>query len=93
MNYLYLFIEMGFFTSLIINALLFIPQILRLYKTKNSSSVSTMTFLGFNIIQIFVICHAIIAHDTFLLIGTALSLVTCGIVTGLSILYKMKPSK
>lgn len=44
--------EIGFAVSLLANAVLFIPQIVKLMKIKNSEGVSTITFLGFNVIQI-----------------------------------------
>ncbi|HAU0134657.1 TPA: hypothetical protein JBF03_10805, partial [Legionella pneumophila] len=46
-------IQLGFSLSLLVNALLFIPQIITLIKTKSSQGLSLITFAGFNIIQLF----------------------------------------
>jgi MtN3 and saliva related transmembrane protein len=82
------FIETFFSLGLFINALLFIPQIIKLYKTKSSEGFSLITFFGFNFIQIFTIFHGYLHHDILLMFGYILSFVTCGSVTYLIILYK-----
>jgi MtN3 and saliva related transmembrane protein len=82
------FIEIVFSVGLFINALLFIPQIIRLYKTKNAQGVSLLTFAGFNVIQLFTILHAYLHKDYLLMIGFLLSIITCGTVTLLILLYR-----
>ena len=82
------FIEIVFSLGLFINALLFIPQIVRLFKTKNSQGVSLLTFAGFNVIQLFTILHAYLHKDYLLMIGFLLSIITCGVVTFMIILYR-----
>lgn len=81
-------IEAGFSIGLIVNAFLFIPQALAIYKTKNSNSVSVTTFLGFNVIQGFTISHAYLVHDYMLFFGMFASFLTCASVTGLSLWYR-----
>lgn len=81
-------IEFGFSISLIINAVLFIPQILILLKTKSTEGVSLITFIGFNVIQLFTIFHGLLIHDYLLAIGCFLSVLTCGMVSILIIYYK-----
>lgn len=83
-------IETVFAFGLFVNAALFIPQILELYRVKSSKSLSITTFLGFNIIQIFTILHAYIHGDNILLLGNLLSLITCGTVTVLIIVYRSR---
>lgn len=85
-------IELVFAFGLFINAALFIPQIIELCRMKNSRSLSLTTFLGFNIIQLFTILHAYIHSDQILLLGNALSLITCGTVTFLIIVYRSRRS-
>lgn len=85
-------IEVAFFLSLIANAILFIPQAYKLYKLKTSKEVSSITFLGFNVIQMLTAIHAYLAGDKLLLIGMLLAFITCGTVTFLSILYSNKKS-
>lgn len=80
--------EIGFFLSLLANALLFVPQALKLYRAKTAKGVSFLTFFGFNIIQTFTGIHAYLANDWILLIGSVLALFTCGIVTTLAYIYR-----
>jgi MtN3 and saliva related transmembrane protein len=83
-------IELIFSSALFINGALFIPQALRLIKQKNSEEMSLITFFGFNLIQIAIILHGIIMQDYLLIIGYAFSLLSCGTVTALIILYRLK---
>lgn len=81
-------IEYLFSFCLFINAALFIPQSIKIIKTKSSQNLSLMTFIGFNLIQFFTILHGVIMSDYLLVAGYSLSLVTCGAVTILILLYK-----
>jgi MtN3 and saliva related transmembrane protein len=76
-----------------INSILFVPQIIRLFKTKNSEGLSLITFIGFNIIQIFSILHGYIHKDYIFMFGMLVSLILCGCVTFLIILYKFRKYK
>lgn len=89
-EYIKCFIELMFGLSMFINSILFIPQAIKIYKTKNASGLSCTTFAGFNIIQIFTILHGYIRNDYTLMVGIALSLFTSGIVTFLIFFYKNK---
>jgi MtN3 and saliva related transmembrane protein len=71
------------------NAFLFVPQIIRLLKTKNSDGFSLTTFVGFNIIQVFCILHGYIHKDYILMLGMLLSLTFCGAISFLIILYNI----
>ncbi len=84
-----LFIETVFSVGLFLNAALFIPQIIRLYQKKDAQDLSLLTFAGFNVIQFFTILHGYLNHDYLLMIGFILSFVTCGMVTGLIIYYRL----
>ncbi|MBA3537884.1 MAG: hypothetical protein H0T84_14970 [Tatlockia sp.] len=84
-NYL---IEYGFSISLIINAALFIPQIIALLNSKSAEGVSLLTFAGFNVIQLFILLHGLIIKDYLLVAGYLLSLLSGGIVTVLVIYYR-----
>ncbi|MBA2657123.1 MAG: hypothetical protein H0U70_09095 [Tatlockia sp.] len=86
-------IQYGFSLSLIVNAGLFIPQIIALVKTKSSTGVSLLTFAGFNIIQLFTMLHGWIIGDYLLAIGYFLSILTCGSVSFLIIYYKFIKKK
>ncbi len=89
-NFIVHIIEVVFSISLFVNAALFIPQIIKLYKNKDSRDISLVTFAGFNLIQFFVILHAYLHKDDLLFYGFLLSLITCGCVTVLTIIYRFK---
>lgn len=93
MNWVKSFIEIVFSLGLFINAALFIPQIIRLYKSKNAEGFSLLTFGGFNAIQIFIILHGYLHRDYLLIGGYILSLITCGTVTYMIFLYRKKLKK
>jgi MtN3 and saliva related transmembrane protein len=81
-------IEIGFFIGLVANALLFVPQAIKIYRAKSAKEISFLTFFGFNIIQAFTAMHAYLSRDYLLLIGSILAFITCGTVTYLTFLYK-----
>jgi MtN3 and saliva related transmembrane protein len=85
-------IEVLFSLGLFVNAALFVPQIVKLYHTKNTEGLSLITFVGFNLIQLLAILHGVIHHDPVLITGFCLSLFSCGTVTLLLIWYRIKPS-
>lgn len=80
-------IEAGFSLGLVVNALLFIPQILAIIRKKSAQGVSLITFLGFNIIQLFTFFHGLMLQDYVLAIGYLLSILTCGTVSALVVYY------
>lgn len=85
-----IFIEIGFFIGLLANALLFIPQAIKLYRLKRAEEVSFITFFGFNLIQTFTAIHAYIVHDVLLLVGSVLAIITCGTVTYFAFIYRLR---
>ncbi len=89
-EYIKCVIELMFGLSMFINAILFIPQAVKIYKTKNTSGLSCTTFAGFNVIQMFTIMHGYIRNDYVLVVGNALSLFTSGIITFLIFFCKNK---
>ena len=83
-------IALIFGLGLMANAGLFVVQAIKILKNKSSKGVSTITFAGFSILQITGILHGYFQNDMYLLSGMAASLMACGTVTVLSILYKNK---
>ncbi|MDR3031417.1 MAG: hypothetical protein LBU35_03475 [Holosporales bacterium] len=83
-------IESVFGAGLFFNAALFVPQAIKVYKTKNAEGLSLLTFLGFNLVQLFTILHGYIHKDLILILGYALSLVFAGIVTVFILKYRGK---
>ena len=92
-EYAKLFVEFCFGLGMFINAILFVPQIVRLFKTKNPVGVSLTTFIGFNIIQIFSLLHGYIHNDYIFMFGMLLSLLLCGCISFLIILYKFRRNR
>ncbi len=85
--------EYIFAAGLFINAALFLPQIVSLLKYKDSREVSLITFAGFCLLQISTIIHGFYKSDFVLAAGFGVSLLTCGTLTFLIILYRIKPGK
>ena len=76
--------------GLIGNALLFVPQAIALWRKKTDEGISLLTFGGFSVLQIVGIVHGIYQQDNSLVIGMAASLLTCGTVTALTIVYRVR---
>lgn len=76
--------------GLLCNALLFVPQVLAVWRKKSDEGISLITFGGFNVLQAISIVHGVYAHDLSLILGMAASLVTCGAVTFLTLVYRVK---
>ncbi|GHU19948.1 hypothetical protein FACS189472_10480 [Alphaproteobacteria bacterium] len=88
-GYIEYLIEAVFGFGMFINAVLFIPQAIKIYNTKSADGVSLATFAGFCVIQFFTVLHGYIHQDHILMFGNALSLICCATVTFLIIIYKL----
>jgi MtN3 and saliva related transmembrane protein len=76
--------------GLVGNALLFVPQAIALWRKKTDEGVSLVTFGGFSVLQVVGIVHGVYEHDWSLILGMAASLLTCGTVTGLTVVYRAR---
>ena len=72
------------------NALLFVPQILAVYRRKSDEGISLLTFGGFTLIQVIGIVHGLYQHDPSLILGMTASLLTCGTLTLLTVIYRVR---
>jgi len=72
------------------NALLFVPQVLAVWRKKSDEGISLITFGGFSILQAIGIVHGLYQHDLSLTLGMAASLLTCGSVTFLTLYYRLR---
>ena len=72
------------------NALLFVPQVLAVWRKKSDEGISLITFGGFSVLQIVGIVHGSYQHDLSLILGMAASLLTCGSVAALTIFYRIR---
>lgn len=72
------------------NALLFVPQIIAVWRKKTDEGISLLTFGGFSVLQIVGIVHGYYQRDPSLTLGMAASLLTCGTVTSLTVFYRVR---
>ena len=79
-----------FGVGLLGNALLFVPQVIAVWRKKSDEGISLITFGGFSILQVVGIVHGLYQRDPSLTLGMAASLLTCGSVTGLTIFYRIR---
>jgi len=79
--------------GMVLNAALFVPQALHLWRTKTAKGISILSFAGFNTLQAVGALHGYFQHDRALMIGMLASLVTCGSVTLLAAHYGRKSTK
>jgi MtN3 and saliva related transmembrane protein len=76
--------------GLFCNALLFVPQVIAVWRKKSDEGISLITFGGFSILQIVAITHGVYQHDPSLVLGMAASLLSCGSVTLLTLFYRFR---
>ena len=72
------------------NALLFVPQVITVWRKKTDEGISLLTFGGFSVLQAIGIVHGIYQRDFSLILGMSASLLTCGTVTGLTIFFRVR---
>ena len=70
------------------NAALFVPQALAIWRKKSDEGISLVTFAGFNLLQVIAIVQGIYQHDLALIVGMVASLITCGAVTVLTLVFR-----
>lgn len=76
--------------ALLGNAALFVPQALAVWRKKSDEGISLVTFGGFCILQIIGVIHGIYGHDNSLIVGLGASFLTCGTVTLLTVVYRIR---
>jgi MtN3 and saliva related transmembrane protein len=84
------FVAVIFGLGLVCNALLFVPQVLAVWRKKSDEGISLITFGGFNVLQIIAIVHGVYQHDLSLILGMVASLISCGLVTTLTLFYRAR---
>lgn len=77
-----------FSIALFINAMLFVPQAIKIFKEKSAKSISLSTFFGFLLIQLAAVLYGIMQHDQVLVYGYLISMLTCSAVILLTLRYK-----
>lgn len=76
--------------GLLCNALLFVPQVTAVWRKKTDEGISLITFGGFSVLQAIGIVHGLYQQDLSLTLGMAASLVSCGTVTCLTLVYRLR---
>lgn len=76
--------------GLLCNALLFVPQVIAVWRKKSDEGISLITFGGFSVLQAIGIVQGLYQHDPALTLGMAASLLTCGSVTSLTLFYRVR---
>ena len=76
--------------GLLCNALLFVPQGIAVWRQKSDEGISLITFGGFSVLQAIGIVHGAYQHDSSLILGMAASLLSCGSVTLLTVIYRVR---
>jgi MtN3 and saliva related transmembrane protein len=76
--------------ALIGNAALFVPQALSVWRKKSDDGISLVTFGGFCVLQVIGVVHGVYEHDDSLVVGLGASFLTCGTVTLLTIVYRIR---
>jgi MtN3 and saliva related transmembrane protein len=74
--------------GLFVNAALFVPQAVQIWRLKRAESISLATFVGFNILQAIGVVHGYFQHDLALVVGMIASLFASGTVTLLTVVYR-----
>ena len=76
--------------ALLGNAALFVPQAIAVWRKKSDEGVSLVTFGGFCILQVIGVVHGVYEHDNSLIVGLGASFLTCGTVTLLTVVYRVR---
>jgi MtN3 and saliva related transmembrane protein len=84
------FVAILFGLGLLGNALLFVPQVIAVWRKKSDQGISLITFGGFSVLQVIGIVHGLYQQDLSLTFGMVASLLTCGSVVGLTLYYRVR---
>ena len=76
--------------GLLCNALLFVPQVLAVWRKKTDEGISLVTFGGFSVLQVIGVVHGMYQKDLSLIVGMAASFLSCGSVTALTVIYRLR---
>jgi|GEM_PF-1570270 len=82
--------EGQFGIGLIVNAMLYVPQIMRLYKEKGSRELSYLMFGGFWFLTLSQTIYGFFKHDWIMAWGNMLTMITCGTVVCLIYIYRKR---
>ena len=81
-------IQVMFALSLFVNALLFLPQTIKVIQLKSSENISIVTFIGFLCIQFVCVLYGFLMEDWILASGFIFGMVTCVTVVIAAVYYR-----
>jgi MtN3 and saliva related transmembrane protein len=76
--------------GLLVNAMLYVPQILRLVKERASNELSYVMFCGFLCLTLSQVLYGFFRHDWIMAWGNMSTFITCGTVVCLIFIYRKK---
>ncbi|MDD5439394.1 MAG: SemiSWEET transporter [Candidatus Omnitrophica bacterium] len=71
-----------------LTTLSFIPQVIRLYRTKDSRSISMTTFLVFGLGVSLWLAYGIIIRDIVIILANAVTIVLTAMIVVMKVLYR-----
>ena len=74
-------VDILFDLGVFINALLYLPQAIKIFLSKSARGLSLLAFLIFDFSILAFLLHGLIQKDWPMVLGMALSLLTCGVTT------------
>ncbi len=84
-------IDILFSIGLFVSAVLMIPQIIKIFITKNTDDFSLLSYVGFNLFQLAMVLHGAMQKDYVLMFGFLLCFILNAIVVIMIMYYrKMK---
>jgi MtN3 and saliva related transmembrane protein len=81
-------VAVAFGLGLLVNASLFVPQAVKILRSRSAKDVSLVTFGGFNLLQLVGVAHGYLQGDLSLLLGMVASFLACGAVTVSGLVYR-----
>lgn len=66
----------------------FLPQLIKVYRSKHTHDISLMMFLAFSIGVLLWLIYGIMKHDTPVIIANSVTLILALMILGLKIKYK-----
>ncbi len=89
-QFIKLVMDWQFGIGLVVNALLYVPQIIRIIKEKSSSELSYIMFCGFLCLTMSQVIYGFFKQDWIMAWGNMLTLIACGTVVSLIFIYRKK---
>lgn len=83
-------VQIMFGAALFLNAFIFFPQALRIFREKSAKGVSLLTFSGILYCQLAMLFHGLVIKDHLFILGYAISLFSCSMVVLLIFFYRKK---